>query len=124
MSQSPIAQKARYIVKFLLFGAQVVPAAAQNVRMAAAQIVVKRRLGKLVVPVPAGDGGVDLPRRDGRRTECSSFKSAARAFKIQPEPPQVVKLVAAAESVKASALKSLPAKNALSAAASTVPFSL
>ena len=48
--------------------------------MAAAQIVVKRRLGKLVVPVPAGDGGVDLPRRDGRRTEVQQLQVGGAGF--------------------------------------------
>lgn len=93
--------------------------------MAAAQIVVKRRLGKLVVPVPAGDGGVDLPRCDGRRTEVQQLQVGGAGFlNIRPEPPQVVKLVAAAGIGEGQCVKIVARKNALSAAASTVPFSL
>ena len=88
----------RNIVKFFFFGTQVVPAAAQNGSITAAQVVVKRGPGQFIGPIGfAGHGGVDLGGRDGRCAKVQHRQpGGAGGLDVLPQAAQVVELVAAA----------------------------
>lgn len=94
--------------------------------MPAAQVIIKRGLGQLVLPVGFADHcGVNLRRRNGRGGQVEGGQAVLqRGLHILPQAGQMIELVTAAGIREGKGVKIIARKNSRKAAASTAPLSL